>query len=67
MVVSRTSLSAYLASTSTSMLTRSPGPRSDSVVSASVCGIRATSIPPWSSAATVNETPSTVIDPFSAQ
>ena len=61
------SFSTYFASTSASRLTRLPGTSSESVVSASVCGISATSKPVSSTAATVSETPSTVIDPFSTQ
>ena len=40
---------------------------SPSVVAASVCGTSATAKPASSSAATVSETPSTVIEPFSTQ
>src|SRR5207253_11007220 len=57
--------STYLANTSTSRLTSSPAVSSLRVVSASVCGIRATAKPSSSSAATVRETPSTAIEPFS--
>ena len=49
------------------MFVSAPGSSRPSVVSASVCGTRAISIPSPSSAATVSETPSTAIDPFSAQ
>src|SRR5690606_34723154 len=58
--------STYLAITSTSMLTRSPGFRAPSVVTASVWGIRATSNPVSVTPATVRLTPSTATDPFSA-
>ncbi len=62
-----TSRSTYFASTSTSRFTSSPGASPERVVSASVCGISAmvNASPP--SDATVSETPSTVIEPFSTQ
>src|SRR6185312_12194091 len=59
------SRSTYFASTSTSRLTSSPGPSSPSVVTSSVCGTSATAKPASASAATVSDTPSTVIEPFS--
>ena len=59
--------STYFARTSTSRFTRRPGSSSASVVSASVCGISATSNASSCSAAIVSETPSTVIEPFSTQ
>ena len=54
-------------STSASRLTSSPGSSRPRVVTASVCGISATSKPSSSKAATVRETPSTAIEPFSMQ
>ena len=58
-IVPASSLSTYFASTSTSRLTPLAAASSESVVSASVCGISATSKPLSSTAATVSETPST--------
>src|SRR5690606_10935892 len=58
--------STYLAITSTSMLTRSPGWRVPSVVTANVCGMRATSKPESVTPATVRLTPSTATEPFPA-
>ena len=62
-----TSRSTYFASTSTSRFTGRPGARSRSVVASSVCGTSATANASSSSSATVSETPSTVIEPFSTQ
>src|SRR5205085_11638339 len=62
-----TSRSTYFASTSTSRFTGSPGPARPSVVTASVCGIRATVNRRSSTAATVRLTPSTATDPFSTR
>ena len=59
------SLSTYLAITSFSRFTVSPGFRKPRVVKSSVCGIRATENDPAVIAATVRLTPSTVIEPFS--
>ena len=59
------SRSTCRARTSVSRLTRSPGTRSPSVVTARVCGMRATSKPSSVSAATVRLTPATEIEPFS--
>ncbi len=60
------SRSTYLASTSTSRLTGSPGALAPSVVTARVCGMTATSKRVVdASAATVRLMPSTVIEPFS--
>src|SRR4029079_2492442 len=59
--------STTLPSTSASRLTSSAGSSRPRVVTASVCGINATSKPSSSKAATVSETPSTAIDPFSSQ
>src|SRR5439155_3975635 len=62
-----TSRSTYFASTSTSRFTGSPGSTRPSVVTSSVCGIRAT-VKRWSStAATVRLTPSTATEPFSTR
>ena len=66
-MLSGSNFSTYLARTSVSRFTLLPGASSESVVSASVCGISATSKPVASTAATVSETPSTVIEPFSTQ
>ncbi len=67
-IVSRSmSFSTYLASTSTSRLTSSPGSAAPSVVTSSVCGISATSNASPRRAAIVSETPSTAIEPFSTQ
>src|SRR5262249_7484266 len=60
-----TSRSTYFASTSVSRLTSAPGSRLPRVVTASVCGISATAKPLSSTAATVSDTPSTAIEPFS--
>ena len=62
--------STYLASTSTSRLTGSPGARSPRVVPVSVVGIRLTpnqcsSAPGADTPVTVRETPLTVMEPFS--
>src|ERR687894_752721 len=57
--------STYLTVTSTSRLTRSPGPFRPRVVTAAVCGISATVKPSSSTSTTVRLTPSTVIEPFS--
>src|SRR5205085_7609076 len=54
--------STTLPSTSASRLTSSPGWRRPRVVTASVCGISATSKLSSSKAATVSETPSTAIE-----
>ena len=59
------SRSTYFATTSTSRLTVSPTARDPSVVCASVVGISATENVAPSVPATVSDTPSTVIDPFS--
>src|SRR5205823_5937028 len=61
------SRSTYFARTSVSRLTLSPGARPPSVVAASVCCTSATAKPSPSTAATVRETPSTVIEPFSTR
>ena len=60
-----TSFSTYLASTSTSRLTGRPGAAAPSVVRSSVSGISATENQSSPISATVSETPSTAIDPFS--
>src|SRR5699024_4106593 len=57
------SFSTYLATTSTSMFTCSPTPRSPRVVNSSVVGINATANRSPSNAATVSDTPSIAIDP----
>src|SRR5690606_28673739 len=57
--------STYLASTSTSTLSASPGSRLPNVVTDNVCGMSATSRPDSSTSATVRLTPSSVIEPFS--
>ena len=57
--------STYLAMTSTSRLTRSPGPLRPSVVTSAVWGMTATVKPSSSTSTTVRLTPSTVIEPFS--
>ena len=62
-----TSRSTYFASTSTSRFTERPGPSSPSVVAVSVCGTSATANASSYSSATVSDTPSTVIEPFSTQ
>src|SRR5207253_3501459 len=59
------SRSTYLARTSTSRLTPSPGSSEPSVVASSVCRTRATSKASSVRAVIVSETPSTVIEPFS--
>src|SRR5690349_23035422 len=61
------SRSAYFASRSTSTLTSSPGPSAPSVVFSSVNGTSAISTPSSRRAATVSETPSRAIEPFSTQ
>src|ERR671937_1770884 len=61
----RSSRSTYFARTSVSRLTLSPGSSAPSVVTSSVCGTRATANPRSSSPATVSETPSIAIEPFS--
>src|SRR5947208_3153802 len=61
----RASRSTYLARTSTSRLTPSPGSSEPSVVASSVCRTRATSKASSARAVIVSETPSTVIEPFS--
>src|SRR5262249_8807749 len=63
------SRSTYFAKTSTSRLTGSPGALVPSVVTASVCGMTATSKLPAASSrdATVRLMPSTVIEPFSTR
>ena len=66
-IVPGSSFSTYFASTSISRLTCEPGTSSESVVSASVCGISAISKPVSSTAATVSETPSSATDPFSTR
>src|SRR6202011_173784 len=58
------SRSTYLATTSVSRVTPSPGWRVPGVVTASVCGINATSKLSSSTAVTVRLIPSTVTDPF---
>src|SRR5204863_9023570 len=63
----RSSRSTYFASTSTSRLTVAPWASRPSVVTSSVCWTSATAKPLSSSSATVSETPSTVIDPFSTR
>ena len=60
------SRSTYLASTSTSRFTGSPGCFAPSVVARSVSGIRPTSNQSAPTALTVSDTPSTAIEPFSA-
>src|SRR5262249_49768249 len=60
-----TSFSTYLAITSTSRLTGSPTALRPSVVSLRVVGIRPTEKLSAPTAATVSETPSTAIEPFS--
>src|SRR5207249_3909536 len=57
------SRSTYLASTSTSIWTSSPGARAPSVVTASVCGTSATENQSGPAAATVRLTPSTATEP----
>ena len=59
------SRSTYLATTSTSRLTVSPGARTPSVVCAKVVGINATVKASGATSTTVSETPSTAIEPFS--
>ena len=61
------SRSTYFASTSASRFTAWPGRSEDSVVASSVCGTSATAKASELSSATVSETPSIVIDPFSTQ
>src|SRR5256885_10550652 len=61
------SRSTYLARTSTSRFTWSPGFSEPSVVASSVCRTSATSKLSSVSAVIVSETPSTVIEPFSTQ
>ena len=61
------SRSTYLARTSTSRFTSSPGASEPSVVASSVCRTSATSNASSVTAAIVSETPSTVIEPFSTQ
>src|SRR5207244_12558091 len=61
----RSSRSTYFASTSVSRLTLSPAASRPRLVISNVCGISATAKPASSTAATVSETPSTAIDPFS--
>src|SRR5690606_20487290 len=56
--------STYLASTSTSTLTSSPGRRTPSVVSCRVVGTRLTANVVSSRAETVSETPSSAIEPL---
>jgi hypothetical protein len=60
-----TNFSTYLASTSTSRFTTRPGAARPSVVRSSVSGMSETLNPLPSTAATVSETPSTAIEPFS--
>ena len=60
-----TSRSTYLATTSTSSCTGSPGRRRPRVVTSRVWGTRATANQPGPTPATVRLTPSTAIDPFS--
>jgi hypothetical protein len=62
-----TSCSTYLAMTSTSRLTRSPGRLAPSVVTSAVWGMIATVKPSSSGSTTVRLTPSTVTDPFSTR
>jgi hypothetical protein len=57
--------STYLASTSTSRLTRSPTDAEPSVVSSRVVGMSETVKESPSTPTTVRLTPSTVIEPFS--
>src|SRR5690606_21105222 len=59
--------SAYLAMTSTSMLTGSPTARRPSVVTSDVWGINATVNTSSRTSTTVRLTPSTVTDPFSTR
>src|SRR6185295_11720764 len=59
--------STYLARTSTSRWTRSPGARLPSVVASNVCGMSATSKLSDPRAETVRLTPSTVTEPFSTR
>src|SRR5439155_9418576 len=60
-----TSFSTYFANTSTSRFTTRPGAASPSVVRSSVSGMSDTVKPSPSTSATVRETPSTAIEPFS--
>ena len=60
-----TSFSTYLASTSTSRLTDRPGAAAPRLVRSSVSGISETEKPSPSTSATVSDTPSTAIEPFS--
>ena len=60
-----TSLSTYFASTSTSRLTGCPGAAAPRFVRSSVSGISETANATSVTAATVSETPSTAIEPFS--
>ena len=59
------SRSTYLAVTSTSRLTRAPGPLRARFVTAVVCGMTATVKPSSSTSTIVRLIPSTVIEPFS--
>ena len=62
-----TSRSTYLAITSTSRLTRSPGRLVPSVVTSAVCGMIATVKPSSRGCTIVRLTPSTVTEPFSTR
>ena len=66
-LTARMSRSTYFASTSASRFTAWPGRSEDRVVASSVCGTSATAKASELSSATVSETPSTVIEPFSTQ